>query len=162
MISAESATIQPIIAARPLMISIARGSLNATMASVNMDMSSPSGAASAMEPSAGSIAALNAAGAATSSVDASTGAASSVVVVVVVSPSARTRRETPRRAERVAARAERPATAETLTVEAERANIVMWWRWWACVCVRGSASGNASIRAEARFARKREAHSARE
>jgi len=49
LISAPRATIQPIIAARPLMISTARWFLNATIAESNKELSFPSGAASATD-----------------------------------------------------------------------------------------------------------------
>ena len=55
VISVYKAAIQPICATRPLIISIAVGFVNTFMASSRSCVSFPSGAASATEPSAGSL-----------------------------------------------------------------------------------------------------------
>merc|ERR1719371_164747 len=124
-----SASIQPIMATRPLMISMARGSLKATMALLIMDRSSPRGAASATEPSAGSMAAENAAGPAGASAfsvhsaSAAVTASETEVGASEDSPSARVL-TTARRAD-LAALARSATRAGAAKVEVVRANMLL-------------------------------------
>ena len=130
------------------MISTARGSLNATMALVSMDMSSPRGAASAMDPSAGSIlAALNAAGAggAAGSVHASVASATALETEFVFSDSSADARvwTTARRVDLEEALARRPTRAGATKLEVVRANIVLWWCGAGGLRVRAEVMGDA-------------------